>query len=170
MQLNLVFWPDPALRRVCDPVADFGDDLKDLAGRMASIVESTDALGLSAPQVGRGERLLVMRVPCAEGDEIVALANPVVVDSSGESTEREGSLSLPGVSAKVVRPASVKVRAVDLDGRMVEITATNLQAHILQHQIDLLDGLLFTDKVSSARKVGIKKQLRLLKGIPKDNP
>lgn len=169
MQINLIFWPSRDLRRVCEPVEEFGDALKDLAGRMALIVESTEALGLSAPQIGRGERLIVMRVPGDAGDETIALVNPVVVDSSGESTEREGSLSIPGVSAKVSRPSSVTVWAADLDGRRVGITATDVQAHVLQHQIDLLDGILFTDKVSSSRKAGVKKQLRLLRGIPRDN-
>lgn len=131
------------LRRVADPVTEFGAPLHALVAEMADIMYTAHGVGLAAPQVGRSIRLLVYDA----GDGLRALANPKILKERGEQFEpEEGCLSIPGLRGVVRRPNVVTIRASDPDGRDLFFRATEFEARILCHEIDHLDGILFTDR------------------------
>ena len=139
---------DPILRQETTPVAEITPELRQLAADMFETMHAAEGVGLAAPQVGRTERLAVVQV----GDERHALVNPEVVAREGEIKWEEGCLSIPEVYGDVVRAAHVVVRALDLDGRQVEITGQELLGVCLQHEIDHLHGRLFIDHLSFLKK------------------
>ena len=110
---------------------------------MAQTMHSADGAGLAAPQVGILRRFCIVDT----GDGIVELINPVLVSSDGEQTDSEGCLSIPGKSAEVTRPMNIKVRAQDRFGKNFEISASELKARAILHEMDHLDGILYIDRV-----------------------
>jgi len=150
---------DPALRTKALPVARFDRYLRAEARRMGEIMEDAQGIGLAATQLGVIHRLLVYRVE-PEGD-LQALANPVVVWSSEEQeTAEEGCLSIPGVHVEVERPAQVRVEARDLRGRELLVEAAGLEARVIQHEIDHLDGVLILDRIPREQRREAMRALR----------
>jgi len=148
---------DPVLRASALPVERFDDALKAEVERMGELMHDALGVGLAATQLGVLHRLLVYRVD--PEDPVTALVNPVLEWTSEEEREvaEEGCLSLPGVHVEVERPAQVKVRAFDPDGQELRIEATGLQARVIQHEIDHLDGRLILDRISrEARKEAMR--------------
>ncbi len=147
---------DPVLRARALPVERFDDALVEEARRMAALMHDSLGIGLAATQVGVMHRLLVYRV---EPDAAVAvLVNPVLEWRSDETEVLdEGCLSLPGVLLEVERPIHVRVRAVDERGEPLLIEASGLEARVLQHEMDHLDGVLTLDRTSREdRKAAIR--------------
>lgn len=131
------------LRRVADPVTKFDGALQALVAEMADIMYCAHGVGLAAPQVGRSIRLLVYDA----GDGLRALVNPKILKERGEQFEpEEGCLSIPGLRGVVRRPNVITVRASDPAGRDLFFRATEFEARVICHEIDHLDGILFTDR------------------------
>ena len=162
--LPVLLHPAPILRAKARAVAEGdGPRVRDLSARMLATMYKAPGIGLAAPQVGEALRLVVLDI-AREGEPPapMVLVNPEILASSGERAVREeGCLSLPGQYAEVERPARVKVRWRELDGSRREIEAEDLLATCLQHEIDHLDGVMFTDRISPLkRNMLIKKFLK----------
>lgn len=132
---------DPTLSKICRPVTDFNRRLHTLLDDMTETLKEAGGVGLAAPQVGILRRLCI--VEDSEG-EIIELINPELVSSEGQQTGLEGCLSIPGRYGIVTRPYKVRVRALDRDGNTFEIEDEGLTARCFCHEIEHLDGLLYT--------------------------
>jgi peptide deformylase len=150
---------DPVLKSRATPVDRFDDSLRTQVARMGTIMNDAIGVGLAAPQVGLSQRLLVYRV----GHEapLIALINPELEWTSDDEEEaEEGCLSIPGIGVDVERPVHVRVRAVDEfgDDRLVE--ASGLEARVIQHEMDHLDGVLILDRTSRDQRKEAMRTLR----------
>lgn len=139
---------DPVLRQKAQPVTKVTKRVVKLLQDMEETMYAADGVGLAAPQVGVSERLIVVDV----GDGPIHLVNPVLVSSEGTVVDVEGCLSIPGVVGYVDRAQKVTVEGLDLRGRRRRIEADEWLARALQHEIDHLDGVLFTDKATGITK------------------
>jgi peptide deformylase len=152
---------DPVLRSRATAVDRFDDSLKGQVGRMAGLMHDAFGLGLAAPQLGISQRLLVYRV--GVDAPVIALANPELEWSSKDKeTMQEGCLSLPGVAVDVDRPVHVRVRALDEHGEERRVEASGLEARVIQHEMDHLDGVLILDRTSRDERKEAMKALREL--------
>ena len=150
---------DPVLRTKALPVERFDDALRDEARRMAIVMEDALGIGLAAPQVGISHRLLVYRVD--PESPTVTLVNPRIEWSSrDEEIAEEGCLSLPFVHVDVERPVAVLVQARDERGEELVIEATGLEARVIQHEIDHLDGILILDRTSREQRKAAMRAMR----------
>ena len=140
---------DPILRKTSRPVTEFNDRLFTLLDDMKETIYKADGVGLAAVQVGVLRRAVV--IDC--GDGFLELINPEIIKSSGRQKETEGCLSLPGKSGITLRPSKVKVKAQDRHGEWHEYTGEDLKARCFCHEIDHLDGILFTDKLARGEEV-----------------
>jgi peptide deformylase len=150
---------DPVLRSKARPIEVFDDALRDEIGRMGALMHDSLGIGLAATQVGALRRVLVYRV---EHDSPVnALVNPEI-EWSGREKEwmEEGCLSLPSVHVDVERPVHVRVRAQDAHGEPVVIEAAGLEARVIQHEIDHLDGILILDRTPRDQRKEAMRTLR----------
>jgi peptide deformylase len=130
---------------------------------MFDTMYAEEGVGLAAPQVGVSSRVIVVD-PRDEGIEPFALVNPGVVELGTELVrDEEGCLSIPGLKEIVERPATVKVEALDREGRPITIEAGGLVARILQHEVDHLDGILFVDRVSALKRRMLLKRWQKVK-------
>lgn len=150
---------DPVLRTPAAPVEQFDDALRDEADRMIALMHEARGVGLAAPQIGRLRRLIV--IDPHEGDPPQALVNPEVVwRSDEEELGPEGCLSIGEVSVDVPRAVSIRVTAMDVAGKSLEIDATGFVARVIQHEVDHLDGILILDRTSPEER---KEALRVLR-------
>ena len=150
---------DPVLRSRALAVERFDGPLREQVRRMGQLMDEALGIGLAATQVGLMNRVLVYRVE-ADGP-IAALVNPQL-EWSGEEREtmEEGCLSLPGVLVEVERPVHVRVRAQDERGERILIEASGLEARVIQHEIDHLDGVLILDRTSREQRKEAMRKLR----------
>jgi len=150
---------DPILKSRATPVDRFDDSLRGQVARLAGIMGDAIGVGLAAPQVGLSQRLLVYRV--GPDAPVIALANPELEWSGREEeTLEEGCLSIPGVTVDVERPLHVRVRALDEEGGGRLIEASGLEARVIQHEMDHLDGVLILDRTSRDQRRRAMKELR----------
>ena len=150
---------DPGLRTRARQVDRFDDALLNEVDRMSEIMNGALGVGLAAPQVGVLHRLLVYRVPPAP--EPATLVNPEIEwTSRDKEIAEEGCLSLPGVLVDVERPIYVRVRAVDELGKRVVVEASGLEARVIQHEIDHLDGVLILDRTTREQRKAAVRALR----------
>jgi peptide deformylase len=152
-------WGDPVLKAQARPVEVFDQRLLDEVARMGAIMHDSLGIGLAATQVGVLHRVLVYRV---EHDSPVnALINPVL-EWAGKDKEllEEGCLSLPGVNVDVERPIHVRVRAQDATGAPILVEASGLEARVIQHEMDHLDGVLILDRTSRDQRKEAMRALR----------
>jgi peptide deformylase len=156
----LVILPDPRLRLKSAPVDKIDDEVRRLADDMLETMYDAPGVGLAAIQIGEPRRLVT--IDTAKKDEErrpIVLVNPEIVWASEEtSTYEEGCLSIPEYYEEVERPARVKVRYTDLDGKAVEVEAEGLLATVVQHEIDHLDGMLFIDHLSRLKRDRVVKK------------
>lgn len=138
---NIVKFGEDILRKKCREVTAFDDKLWVLLDDMYETLKSAEGVGLAAPQVGILRRVVVIDV----GEGPIELVNPVVTSVRGKQREVEGCLSAPGQWGYVVRPAKVKVTAVNRYGKEFKVEGTELLARALCHEIDHLNGVVFTD-------------------------
>ncbi|HEY9577425.1 MAG TPA: peptide deformylase [Pseudobacillus sp.] len=144
-QLPIVYYPDAILEKKCEPVTQFDKKLKKLVKDMYETMIAADGVGLAAPQIGRDMQLAIVDVEDDHG--LITLINPVIEEAKGSDTDVEGCLSFPGLYGHVTRPFSVKVKAQDVKGRFFTLKADGFLARAIQHEIDHLQGVLFTSKV-----------------------
>lgn len=133
---------DPALRKKSRPVTEINPRLLTLLDDMVATMRRANGVGLAAPQVGVLRRVVVIET---EPGQVYELINPVIVETSGSQTGREGCLSLPGQCGIVTRPMNVTVEATDRNGNRFRVTGTELLARAFCHEIDHLDGKLYAD-------------------------
>jgi peptide deformylase len=147
---------DPVLRASALPVDRFDEALKAEVQRMGELMHDALGVGLAATQLGVMHRVLVYRA--FADDPLTTLVNPVLEWTSEElETSEEGCLSLPGVHVEVERPAQVRVRAQDESGKQLQIEADGLEARVIQHEIDHLEGVLILDRIPrEARKEAMR--------------
>lgn len=139
---NIRYNSDEVLRKRAKEIDEIDNKIRELALDMVETMYKYDGVGLAAPQVGILKRLIV--IDPGTGPKV--LINPVITKSSGKQTCEEGCLSFPNMFGNVDRPANVTVEAYDIDGKKIKIKAKELEAVILCHEIDHLDGILFIDK------------------------
>lgn len=147
--MQLRYEGDPVLRAKAKPVAKVTKRIVKLLKDMEETMYAADGVGLAAPQIGVSERLIVVDV----GDGPLHMINPILEQAEGTDVDREGCLSIPGVYGYVERHARVVVSGLDLKGKPLRIEGTGLLARALQHEIDHLDGILFTDKATGVTEV-----------------
>ena len=146
---NVLTKEEPRLYKKSRPVTDFNPRLHQLLDDMAETLTAENGVGLAAPQVGvlrRAVLVLETNVPDGEEDYLIELINPEIIESSGEQYGPEGCLSVPGEYGLVRRPMNVKVRAQDRFGKFFEVDGTGLTARCFCHEIDHLNGIVFTSK------------------------
>lgn len=139
---------DEVLRKVSRKVEVIDDRILTLLDDMNETMKKAGGVGLAAPQVGILRRVVTIDI----GEGLIELINPVIVYESGEQLEEEGCLSIPGIRGQVKRPAKVIVRAMNRKGETFEKTGTELLAIAFCHEIDHLNGILFTDKAITINK------------------
>jgi len=142
---NIRIFGDDILRKTCKEIKEVTPKIRTLVEDMLDTMYQENGVGLAAPQVGILKRLAVIDI----GDGPIVLINPEIIETSGEQTDQEGCLSLPGKAAVVTRPLYAKVRAYDLDMNQYELEGTELLARAICHECDHLDGVLYTDKAES---------------------
>jgi peptide deformylase len=159
--LPILIAPNALLKARARPVKPADADLvRDLIPRMFSTMYQAPGIGLAAPQISQGLRLIVIDLMPNDKKQPLMLINPEIVATSEErATREEGCLSLPGQYAEVTRPARVKVRYFDETGAKREIEGDGLLATCLQHEIDHLDGVLFVDHLSPLKRNMIMRRL-----------
>src|ERR671936_420590 len=142
---------DPVLKSRATPVDRFDDALRAQVARMVGLMNDALGVGLAAPQIGVSQRLLVYRV--GQDAPLIALVNPEIEWRSGdEEVAEEGCLSIPGIAVDVDRPVHVRVRAQDQSGEERVVEASGLEARVIQHEIDHLDGVLILDRTSKEQR------------------
>ncbi len=146
---NIMTQEQPLLHKKCRTVTAFNERLHQLLDDMAETLRQANGVGLAAPQVGvlrRAVLVLETNVPEGEEEYIVELINPEIIESDGEQDGPEGCLSVPGEYGLVKRPMTVRVRAQDRFGEWFEVEGTGLTARCFCHELDHLEGHLFTEK------------------------
>lgn len=158
--LNILRYPDPRLHKIAKPVTQFDARLKQLIADMAETMYEAPGVGLAATQVDVHERLIVIDTTETK-DDLQVFINPEITWSSpAKQVYDEGCLSVPGVYDDVERPAEVKVRALDADGKPFEIHADGLLAVCIQHEMDHLVGKVFVEYLSPLKRNRIKARMQ----------
>ena len=138
-------YKEEVLRKKCRKVDVVNNRIKILIKDMLDTMYDADGVGLAAPQIGILKRVIVVDIE--DGNGPLALINPEILESEGTTIDEEGCLSIPGEIGNVERPQKIRVKALNPEGEEVEIEAEDLLARALCHEIDHLEGILFTDKV-----------------------
>lgn len=157
-KLKILEFPDPRLRKKAVPVEGVDDALRELIRDLFETMYDAPGIGLAATQVDVHKRLLVADVS-SDKSEPHALINPEIVEKDGVTVTEEGCLSVPGYYESVERADHIRVRFLDRNGQAVEMEAEGLLAVCIQHEIDHLDGKLFVDYLSEAKRQRIRKKL-----------
>ncbi len=153
--LEILQYPDPVLQSPAAPVDAIGGDVARLIEDMAETMYAAPGVGLAAPQVGVGRRVIVLDVRGENeerGKRLLKLINPRIAEREGEIVWEEGCLSVPELTAPVKRARRVLVRAWTPEEREIQVEAEDLLAVALQHEIDHLDGRLFLDRLSRLKR------------------
>jgi peptide deformylase len=162
LQFRLTLYPDPILRKVAEPVAVCDDEVRATVAAMFETMALSKGVGLAAPQVGLGRRILVLN-PTGEAQDALALVNVSIVDRSGEGVVfEEGCLSFPEIYAEVKRPERCRIRALTPDGEPIDREFDGFTSRIIQHEYDHLEGVLLVDRMSPADKLRHKSALQAL--------
>ncbi len=157
-KLKILEFPDPRLRTKATPVMAVDDAVRTLIGDMFETMYAAPGIGLAATQVDVHQRLLILDVS-VDNDDPHVLINPEILEKDGVIVTDEGCLSVPGYYEEVERAEHIKVRFLDRDGAEVELETHGLLAVCIQHEIDHLDGKLFVDYLSEAKRSRIRKKL-----------
>lgn len=176
-QYKIITVPDPVLKQTAQPVSKVDDDLRVQLDRMYNTMRAAPGIGLAANQVGLLNRVFVMHVekdprdPETEDTGPVFLTNPEIIWRSEQtSVLEEGCLSIPGQYAQVERPLSVRVKYLDYQGDEAEMEASGLISHVIQHELDHLNGVLFVDYLSRLKRdMMIKRVRKLVKSSGSDS-
>lgn len=163
--LDVLIYPDENLAKVCQPVENVDDELRQFIDDMFETMYDHEGIGLAAPQVNVLKRVITIDI---EGDKAhqIVLINPEIVASSGETGIEEGCLSIPGCRALVPRKEKLTVKALNRNGEEFTLDADGLLAICIQHEIDHLNGVLFVDHISQLKRQRIRdKMLKLKKQV-----
>ena len=141
---------DSVLRQKAKKVSRIDDSIQKLIDNMIETMHWAKGVGLAAPQVGVPLRVIVIQMP---GEEPIVLINPEIIKRTGEQEVTEGCLSVPGYYGQIKRSAGVTVKGKNRHGEVIKISAENLMAEALQHEIDHLDGMLYIDHIDSLERL-----------------
>ena len=142
--------PDPVLRQKSKRVSNIDKSILKLIADIMETVYAASSAGLAAPQVGISLRIIVLRMP---GEEAIALINPQIARRKGERTVLEGCLSIPGYQGEIKRSVSVTVKGLNPQGKSLRLKAEGLLGQALEHEMDHLNGILYTDHLESRDKL-----------------
>ena len=142
--------PDPVLRQKAKKVTSMDKSVQRLIDDMIETMHVASGVGLAAPQVGASLRICVIEMP---GEEVITLINPEIIGRKGERFIEEACLSVPGYQGEIKRSVSVKVKALDRQGKEIRLKGDELLAQALEHEIDHLNGVLYIDHVESPDKL-----------------
>ena len=158
--LTVLCYPDPRLHKVAKPVAQVDARIKKIVADMADTMYEAPGVGLAATQVDIHERIVVIDVS-DEQNELMVFINPEIIWASAETKSwREGCLSVPEFYDEVERPAQIRLKALDLDGKEFEIEADGLLAVCLQHELDHLQGKVFVEYLSLLKRTRISQKMK----------
>jgi len=166
---KILKYPAPVLKEKAQPVPNIDGGVDQLINDMVETMYAAPGVGLAAPQVGDGHRIIVVDVDHEEpGKHLLKLINPVIAEAEGQVIWEEGCLSVVDYKAEVRRAARVLVKAWTLDEKQIEIEADELLAVALQHEIDHLEGKLFIDRISRLKRDLYKRKINKMirEGIP----
>ena len=152
---------DPVLRKKALPVEEITEEIKKIAQDMMDTILEENGLGLAAPQVGISRRMIALDAGPERGRPVVVL-NPEILRAEGKSIREEGCLSFPGIYGKIERPSEITFRAMNMDGSVLEVELSGLEARAVLHEVDHLDGKLFIDRMSKTHKVVVQGPLKKL--------
>ncbi|UCF31023.1 MAG: peptide deformylase [bacterium] len=159
--LPILTYPDPILRLKCEEAVPGTDDVCRLAEDMVETMYAAPGIGLAAPQVGRNIRMLVIDITGPVGaPEPHVLLNPVIQEKSESTSFEEGCLSVPELNVEIDRARKIRVRYQDLDGRWNDLSAEDLFAVAVQHEMDHLEGRLILDYASPVRRDLYRRKIR----------
>ena len=160
--LDILTYPNPELKKISEPVKEVDESVKTLIDDMFETMYAAPGIGLAAPQVGALKRVIVLDIGERDGGQgaRLALVNPEIISSAGETTFEEGCLSVPEFTADVVRAEEVKIKGMNRSGESVEIEADGLLAIVLQHEIDHLNGILFVDRLGLVKRDIFKRKFK----------
>jgi peptide deformylase len=163
-KLHIIKLPDPLLRKASEPVERVDAELRKLADDMLATMYAAPGVGLAAVQVGVPRRLIVLDTSEKEAEPApLVLINPEIVSQGSElRVHEEGCLSIPEVRVEIERPASIVVRYLDRDGKPRELAAEGLQATVIQHEMDHLNGKLIIDYLSRLKRDIIVRRFKKL--------
>ena len=156
---QVVKFGDPVLKSAASPVTEFDDRLADEAQRMIGLMRDAIGVGLAATQLGALRRMLVFQVG-SEAEPTVMVNPEIEWRSEDAATAEEGCLSIPGVVVDVERPLFVRARALDVNGEPFTVEASGLEARVIQHEVDHLDGVLMLDRTEKEQRKGALRALR----------
>lgn len=178
MILEITQYGNPVLRKKCRPVTEVTEEIKTLAEDMVETMKDAEGVGLAAPQVGEELQLAIVDVShdpeCIsylriDGEEAkledhmpLIFINPDLEFGKNKESSTEGCLSIDGINAEVRRPAEVKATLELLDGKKIVLESDGLLSRAIQHETDHLNGILFTDRLSTASKVSVRRKLKRL--------
>ncbi|MCK4235893.1 MAG: peptide deformylase [Candidatus Krumholzibacteria bacterium] len=162
-KLEIKIYGDKVLRSKSESVKEFGSELAPFLEEMVETMIVEGGVGLAAPQVGISKRMVIVNPDPHNSETLIRLVNPrIILTSSEKGSLEEGCLSIPGIRGNVARSSAVEVQYQDDEGRECNLSAEGLLARIIQHEIDHLEGTLFIDYLSLAKKAMIKPKLRSL--------
>ncbi len=163
--MELVLYPDPILRQVAKPITRVDEEVRTRVAQMFETMYANSGVGLAAPQVGWSERLFIINVtgePDPEFERVFINPELTVSGDGVEESDEEGCLSIPGVHGRVARHQCVVVRALDLDAQRFEEEVSDLDARVVQHELDHLDGILFITRLGTSDRMQSAKTLKQL--------
>jgi len=166
--LHLRHYPDPVLRQTAKPIVNIDSRIASLTEWMGDLMIKSSGIGLAAPQIGLPLRLFVFSLT-GKPEDVQVVINPELTNFQGTSEIEEGCLSLPGVRAKVRRPAACTVTALNLDGNQFVLDAVDLAATVVQHETDHLDGTLFIDRLNTVSRLACRKPIKQLEREYREN-
>lgn len=169
--MEIVYYPNPVLRRAARAIEKPDAELVAMSRKMLDLMYETEGVGLAAPQVGKSIQLLVLNPSgdAKQEDAELVLINPKITSKKGKAWGQEGCLSFPGIFGEVKRAIKIRVEAVDPSGEPIEFMAEDFLARVIQHEMDHLTGILFTDRFSPAEKIKVKGQLEELEERYRDS-
>lgn len=158
MILEIKKYPDPILRKKCEPVEKIDEKTKEIAQTMIEIQKTHQGIGLAASQIGILKRIIVVEID----NNFCVFINPKISKKSKKKEiMEEGCLSFPGLFLKIKRPQEIEVEAIDLNGNKIKMKVKGLIARVFQHEIDHLNGILFIDRLPWWKRIALKKKLKI---------
>ena len=158
--LPILKYGDEILHKKSEPINNINEAIIELAHKMVETMHAAPGIGLAAPQVGVGKRLITIDLSVGKDpSELIILINPEILEEDGKEILEEGCLSLPGISENVPRPSKILVKGIDLDGKERKIEASGILARAFCHEVDHLNGKFFIDHLSYLKKNLIKRKI-----------
>lgn len=168
--IRLRYYGDPALRQKAEPVSEITDEIRQLVSDMIQVMEESQGIGLAAPQVGVSLRLFVSNLAGVNEDDTLVLCepyayiNPVLTKPDDMASElEEGCLSIPKLFVPVIRPISIHVEALDIEGNVISKDVEGFLARHIMHENDHLNGVLTIDRLQGKRRTELEPELRRIK-------